>query len=54
MATKYLGALGSTGLTAYFGVTKISKPKPGDKVFITGAAVGVGSVAWNNFKIARC
>ena len=34
MATKYLGALGSTGLTAYFGVTKISKPKPGDTVVV--------------------
>ena len=27
MPTAYLGALGGTGLTAYFGVTKISKPK---------------------------
>ncbi len=54
MATKYLGALGGTGLTAYFGVTKISKPKPGDTVVVTGAAGGVGSIAGQIFKIAGC
>tara|TARA_S200000501_G_scaffold225471_1_gene211374 strand:- start:25391 stop:26392 length:1002 start_codon:yes stop_codon:yes gene_type:complete len=54
MATKYLGALGGTGLTAYFGVTKISKPKPGDTILITGAAGGVGSIAGQIFKIAGC
>jgi NADPH-dependent curcumin reductase CurA len=54
MATKYLGALGGTGLTAYFGVTKISKPNPGDTVLITGAAGGVGSIAGQIFKIAGC
>ena len=54
MATKYLGALGGTGLTAYFGVTKISKPNPGDTVLITVAAGGVGSIAGQIFKIAGC
>lgn len=54
MATKYLGALGGTGLTAYFGVTKISKPNPGDTILITGAAGGVGSIAGQIFKIAGC
>ena len=54
MATLYLGALGGTGLTAYFGVTKISKPKPGDTVVITGAAGGVGSIAGQIFKISGC
>ena len=54
MATKYLGALGGTGLTAYFGVTKISKPKPGDTVVVTGAAGGVGSIAGQIFKISGC
>ena len=54
MATKYLGALGGTGLTAYFGVTKISRPKPGDTVVVTGAAGGVGSIAGQIFKISGC
>ena len=54
MPTAYLGALGGTGLTAYFGVTKISKPKPGDTVIVTGAAGGVGSIAGQIFKIAGC
>ena len=54
MATKYLGALGGTGLTAYFGVTKISKPKPGDTVVVTGAAGGVVSIAGQIFKISGC
>ena len=53
-ATLHLGALGGTGLTAYFGVTKISKPKPGDTVVITGAAGGVGSIAGQIFKISGC
>ena len=47
MPTAYLGALGGTGLTAYFGVTKISKPNPGDTVI-------VGSLAGQIFKIAGC
>ena len=54
MPTAYLGALGGTGLTAYFGVTKISKPKPGDIVIVTGAAGGVGSIAGQIFKISGC
>ena len=54
MPTAYLGALGGTGLTAYFGVTKISKPKPGDTVIVTGAAGGVGSIAGQIFKISGC
>ena len=54
MPTAYLGALGGTGLTAYFGVTKISKPNPGDNVIVTGAAGGVGSLAGQIFKIAGC
>ncbi len=40
----YLGVLGSTGLTAYVGLLDIGKPKPGETIFISGAAGGVGSI----------
>ncbi|GAB3585242.1 NADP-dependent oxidoreductase [Amycolatopsis endophytica] len=40
----YLGVLGMTGLTAYAGLTDIARFKPGDTVFVSGAAGAVGSV----------
>jgi NADPH-dependent curcumin reductase CurA len=39
----YLGALGTTGLTAYAGLTRVAEVKPGDVVFVSGAAGAVGS-----------
>lgn len=44
-AVYYLGVLGMPGLTAYFGITEIGKPKPGETVVISGAAGAVGIVA---------
>ncbi|MFC6285341.1 NADP-dependent oxidoreductase [Nocardioides sp. GCM10027113] len=44
-ASKYLGVLGMTGLTAYAGLVRIASLKPGDVVFVSGAAGAVGSVA---------
>jgi NADPH-dependent curcumin reductase CurA len=41
----YLGALGMTGLTAYFGLLDTGKMRPGDTVVISGAAGAVGSIA---------
>lgn len=41
----YLGALGTTGLTAYVGLLDIAGFRPGDTVFVSGAAGAVGSVA---------
>lgn len=41
----HLGVLGSTGLTAYVGLTEIAPVKEGDVVFVSGAAGAVGSVA---------
>jgi NADPH-dependent curcumin reductase CurA len=40
-----LSVLGSTGLTAYFGMTRIGEPKPGELVVVSGAAGATGSVA---------
>ncbi|MFD6163533.1 NADP-dependent oxidoreductase [Nocardia sp. NPDC060256] len=41
----YLGALGTTGLTAYAALTEVARVNPGDTVFISAAAGAVGSVA---------
>jgi NADPH-dependent curcumin reductase len=40
-----LGVLGLTGLTAYFGLKEIGKPREGDTVVVSGAAGATGSVA---------
>jgi NADPH-dependent curcumin reductase CurA len=40
----YLGVLGMPGLTAYVGLLDIAEFKPGDAVFVSGAAGAVGSV----------
>jgi NADPH-dependent curcumin reductase CurA len=44
-ASAFLGALGMTGLTAYAGLLKVAEFKPGDAVFVSGAAGAVGSLA---------
>ncbi|AZQ43520.1 NADP-dependent oxidoreductase [Nonlabens ponticola] len=41
----YLGILGMTGLTAYFGMTDIGEPQEGETLLVSGAAGAVGSVA---------
>lgn len=40
-----IGVLGLTGLTAYFGLSKIGLPQPGETVVVSGAAGATGSVA---------
>jgi NADPH-dependent curcumin reductase CurA len=50
----YLGALGITGLTAYFGLLEVGHPEPGDTVVISGAAGAVGSVAGQIARIKGC
>jgi NADPH-dependent curcumin reductase CurA len=42
--TLALSALGWTSLTAYFGLSEIGKPKPGETVVVSGAAGATGSV----------
>lgn len=42
--TDALGVLGLTGLTAYFGLTKIGNVQKGDTVVVSGAAGATGSI----------
>ncbi|MBG26299.1 MULTISPECIES: NADP-dependent oxidoreductase [Croceibacter] len=53
-ATAYLGILGMTGLTAYFGLTKIGEPKDGETLVVSGAAGAVGTVVGQIGKIKGC
>ena len=41
----YMGALGATGWTAYFGIVDIGRPKAGDTLVVSAAAGAVGSIA---------
>ena len=43
--THYLGGLGLTGLTAYYGLVEVIKAKPSDTVVVSGAAGATGSMA---------
>ena len=50
----YLGALGMTGMTAYFGLLDVGKPRPGQTVVVSGAAGAVGTVVGQIAKIKGC
>ncbi|MFD4668546.1 NADP-dependent oxidoreductase [Lentzea sp. NPDC058450] len=41
----YLGVLGGTGLTAFVGLTRIARLQPGEDLFVSAAAGGVGTAA---------
>jgi NADPH-dependent curcumin reductase CurA len=51
---RWLSVLGMPGMTAYFGLLEIGKPKAGDTVLISGAAGAVGAVAGQIAKIKGC
>ncbi len=48
----HMGILGDTGMSAYFGMTDIAKPRPGDTVLVSAAGGAVGSIAGQVAKIA--
>ncbi|HVQ35943.1 MAG TPA: NADP-dependent oxidoreductase [Pyrinomonadaceae bacterium] len=49
-----LGILGMPGLTAYFGLLDIGKPKTGETVVVSGAAGAVGTTVCQIAKIKGC
>ena len=49
-----LSVLGMPGMTAYFGLLEVGQPKPGETVFVSGAAGAVGSLVGQIAKIAGC
>jgi len=53
-APAYLHVLGTTGLTAYFGLFDVGRPRPGDTVVVSGAAGAVGQVVGQLARIAGC
>ena len=49
-----LNVMGSTGITAYYGLVELGKPKPGETVLVSGAAGATGSVVVQIAKLKGC
>ena len=52
--TAYLGLFGFIGITAYFGLLEIGKPKAGETLVVSAAAGAVGSLVGQIGKIKGC
>ena len=50
----YLGTVGMPGLTAYYGLLEIGKPKEGETVLVSAASGAVGSVVCQIAKLKGC
>ena len=53
-ATTALGILGLNGITAYFGLLEVGRPKPGETVVVSTAAGAVGSAVGQIARIQGC
>jgi NADPH-dependent curcumin reductase CurA len=49
-----LGVLGMPGMTAYFGLLEIGRPKPGETVVVSAASGAVGAVVGQIAKLKGC
>jgi NADPH-dependent curcumin reductase CurA len=50
----YLGAVGMPGVTAWYGLNRICRPKAGETVLVSAASGAVGSVVGQLAKLAGC
>lgn len=52
--TNHMSALGITGLTAYFGLLSVGRPRDGDVVLVSAAAGATGNVVGQVAKLRGC
>jgi NADPH-dependent curcumin reductase CurA len=53
-AQRYLGVLGMPGMTAWFGLHEIGRPKPGETLVVSAASGAVGSIVGQLAKLEAC